>query len=166
VKYKILAVTVPIVIAFDQWTKHLILLHFRLGESRPVFQGIFNLTYVQNSGAAFSFLNDAPQWFRGPFFIIVPGIILSVLTYLFIKLPTASRSWVALAFSLIAGGAVGNIIDRLQFGYVVDFLHFYWHEHYWPMFNVADSCIVVGVMIMLWDSFRNSPKRLHREYSR
>ncbi len=153
VKYRILALTVPVVIALDQWTKHLILAHFRLGQSRPVISGLFNLTYVRNFGAAFSFLNDAPQWFRGPFFIVVPTIILSVLTYLFIKL-TAGRNAVAFAYSLIAGGAFGNIIDRLRFGYVVDFLHFYWGVHYWPMFNVADSCIVVGVGILLIDSFR------------
>jgi signal peptidase II len=158
VKYVILGITAPLVIILDQWTKYLIIQHFRLYESLPIIDGFFNLTYVHNKGAAFSFLNDAPPAFREPFFLIVPLVILCVLSYFFVKL-SEERRLTATAMSLIAGGAVGNLIDRLQHGYVVDFLHFHAKNYYhYPMFNVADSCIVVGVGYLFLESMRKKPE--------
>jgi signal peptidase II len=158
VKYLILAITAPLVIISDQWTKHLIVKHFHLGETLTLIDGFFNFTYVQNKGAAFSFLNDAPPAFREPFFMIVPMIILGALAFFYYKLPD-DRKLTALSMSLIAGGAVGNLIDRIQLGYVVDFLHFHWKNVYhYPMFNVADSCIVVGVGYLFIESlFKKTP---------
>jgi len=151
-KYGLLALTLVIVIALDQWTKWLIHTRFRFGESLPVIQDIFALTYVRNSGAAFGLMHRAPAWFRDPFFVIVPLVAMVVITMLFVKLQE-NQKLTAWSFSLILSGAIGNLIDRLRFGYVIDFLDVHWKEVYhWPAFNVADSCIVVGVGLMFVQS--------------
>lgn len=155
-KYKILAATVPLTLIFDQWTKQIIHSHFRLGESRDFIANIWAFTYVRNQGAAFSLLNDAPAYFRDPFFMIVPLIALAAIAVLYRKLRD-DQQLVATALSLVAGGAVGNLIDRLRYGFVVDFIDWHWKDVYhWPRFNIADSCIVVGVGLLLLDSFRKS----------
>jgi signal peptidase II len=151
-KYVRLVLVLVTVVVFDQWTKCLIIQHFALGESLPLIPSFFALTYVRNTGAAFSLLHNAPDAFRIPFFILTPIVILSVVLYFFAKLP-ASKVWPGLALSLIVGGAIGNLIDRIRLGYVVDFLHAHWRYVYsWPMFNIADSCIVVGVGILFLES--------------
>lgn len=152
-KYGILVSVSLLIIAFDQWTKHLIHTKFSWGESLPLIDSFFNLTYVRNSGAAFGLLHKAPPAFRDPFFLIVPLIALVVIFYLFTRL-TREQQWTTTALSLIVGGAIGNLIDRIRFGYVIDFLDFHWKEIYhYPAFNVADSCIVIGVGMMLIQSF-------------
>lgn len=154
-KYGILFLTTVIVLVVDQWTKHLVHTRFRWGESVQYIESFFALTYVRNSGAAFGLLHKAPAWFRDPFFIVVPLVALIVILVLFVKLKE-DQKWTALALSLILSGAVGNLIDRLRFGYVIDFLDFHWKEVYhWPAFNVADSCIVVGVAVMFIQSIYN-----------
>lgn len=141
------------VILIDQWSKWLIYSQFKWGDSVNVISDIFAITYVRNKGAAFGLLHRAPEYFREPFFIIVPVAALAIIILLFIRLEEKQKL-AACALSLITGGAIGNLIDRLRFGYVVDFLDFHWKEVYhWPAFNVADSCIVVGVTIMLIQSF-------------
>lgn len=151
-KYGILAITVILTLVIDQWTKHLVHMSFRWGESVEVIKNIFALTYVRNSGAAFGLMHRAPAWFRDPFFIVVPVAAMIVIAVLFIKLKDDQKG-TAWSLSLILGGAVGNLIDRLRFGYVIDFLDFHWKEVYhWPAFNVADSCIVVGVALMFLQS--------------
>jgi len=151
-KYGLLALTLVVVIALDQWTKWLVHTKFRFGESMPVIQDIFALTYVRNSGAAFGLMHRAPSWFRDPFFIIVPLVAMVVILLLFVKLQE-NQKLTAWSFSLILAGAIGNLIDRLRFGYVIDFLDVHWKEVYhWPAFNVADSCIVVGVCLMFVQS--------------
>lgn len=153
-KYLILASIFFPVIILDQWTKHVIHTGFRWGESRPIWESFFALTYVRNSGAAFGILHRAPSWFRDPFFLAVSLIALVVIVFLFIRL-TLSQKSVIVALSLILGGAVGNLIDRLRFGFVIDFLDFHWKEVYhWPSFNVADSCIVVGVGLLFLNSLK------------
>lgn len=152
IKYLILFLTTVLVLVLDQWTKKIIHTRFRWGESVPVLDSMFSLTYVRNQGAAFGMLHRAPSWFRDPFFIVIPIIALFVILFLLSRLNNRQR-WTALALSLILGGALGNLIDRLRFGYVIDFLDFHWREIYhWPAFNVADSCIVVGVSIMFLQS--------------
>lgn len=146
-KYKVLAIISVIVVALDQWTKIIIHSRFRWGESIPVIPGWFSLTYVRNTGAAFGLLHKAPAAFRDPFFIIIPVVALFVILFIMASLPPKQKLS-AVALSLIFGGAIGNLIDRLRFGFVVDFLDFFWKEHHWPAFNVADSCIVVGVSLM------------------
>ena len=151
------------ILIVDQWTKHLIHNRFRWGESLPLIDSFFALTYVRNSGAAFRFLHNTPAWFRDPFFIAVPVVAMVVIGFLYIKL-SERQVWAASALSLILGGAIGNLIDRLRFGFVIDFLDFHWREVYhWPAFNVADSCIVVGVSILFIQSFFVSPENSKSE---
>ena len=150
-KARLALIVIPVILIFDQWSKWWVLKNFRLGESHEYIKNFFAFTYVQNRGAAFSFLHSAPDSFRKPFFFIVPLLILGFLIYLFVKLrPHQKLS--AFSLALIAGGAVGNLIDRVQYGYVVDFIHFHWKDVYhYPMFNIADSGIVVGA-ILYWIS--------------
>ncbi len=154
-KYVLLAVISVAVILLDQWTKWLVLERFRLGESVPVIEDLFNLTYVRNTGAAFGMLADAHPSFRVPFFLIVPLVALGTIIYIFRKLPAEDLK-LASALSLVTGGAIGNLIDRAMHGFVVDFLDFHWRSAYhFPAFNVADSAICVGVGILMLDLLRN-----------
>lgn len=145
--------TVPLVVISDQWTKQIILNRFQWGESLPVIDDFFALTYVRNMGAAFGILHNAPSYFREPFFILIPILAMIIIFAVLAKL-NAKQKLTAVALSLVMGGAIGNLIDRVRFGYVVDFLDFHWKEVYhWPAFNVADSCIVVGVCYLFFQSF-------------
>ncbi|OGT28215.1 MAG: signal peptidase II, partial [Gallionellales bacterium RIFOXYD2_FULL_52_7] len=138
-----------LVIVLDQISKLLIINSFSYGENLPLLQ-IFSLTLVHNPGAAFSFLSDAGGMQRWLFSAI--AVIASVaITWLLRK--HASETLFALALSLILGGALGNLIDRIAYGYVIDFLLFHWDEHYFPAFNVADSAITCGAGLMIWESF-------------
>ncbi len=150
-KYVILLVVAGLVIALDQLTKYLVVDRFRLGDTVPVILNFFNLTYVQNKGAAFGLLSQAHPNFRVPFFIVVPLIALFTIIYVFRKIPD-DDSKLSVALSLVIAGAIGNLIDRLTLGYVVDFLDFHWHwSYHFPAFNVADSAICVGVGLIMLD---------------
>ncbi|MBU6374725.1 MAG: signal peptidase II [Bdellovibrionales bacterium] len=156
-KHWILAFVPPALIFIDQWTKIIILNKFMLGESIPVISSFFNITYVRNTGAAFGFLATAHPSFRVPFFLVIPVIALVVIGYLFRKLPERDVK-TALALSLVMGGAIGNLIDRVRLGYVVDFLDFHWKlQAHFPAFNVADSAICVGVALMMLDFSKKEP---------
>jgi len=139
-----------LVIVLDQVSKTWISAHFAYGESLMVL-GVFNLVLVHNTGAAFSFLHDAGGMQRWLFSII--AIIASLWIMLLLRRHRAQTLF-ALALSLILGGALGNLIDRIAYGYVVDFLHFHWHEHYFPAFNVADSAISCGAFLLILDSLK------------
>ena len=141
--------SILLIIILDQWTKLLVLSHFDYGESIVMIQNLFSLTYVRNTGAAFGFLATANPSFRVPFFLIVPIIAMVVLGFLYRDLPKDAR-WRAMALGLVSGGAIGNLIDRVRLGFVVDFLDCHWKNvYYFPAFNVADSAICVGVGILL-----------------
>jgi signal peptidase II len=134
------------VIVLDQLSKASVLSAFRVGESL-VIAPVFNLVLLFNPGASFSFLAGAGGWQRWFFTVLALGIS----GWLVVLLRRhAHERLLPLALALILGGALGNVIDRIRFGAVVDFLHFHWGEHYFPAFNVADSCISVGVALMLW----------------
>ena len=136
------------VVLLDQVTKIIVQRRFFLGESIPVIDGFFNLTYVRNSGAAFSFLASGdPAWVI-PFFIITTLIVSVGIVYYHRKTDPAQRLH-RLGLSLVLGGAVGNLIDRLVHQSVVDFLDFYAGTYHWPAFNVADSAITTGVGLIL-----------------
>jgi signal peptidase II len=121
-----------------------------------VISNFFNLTYVQNKGAAFGLLAQADPSFRIPFFVIIPFIALGSIAYVFRKLPALDVK-LAGALSLIISGALGNLIDRVRLGYVVDFLDFHWKWLYhFPSFNVADSAICIGVGLVMLDLFTES----------
>lgn len=139
-----------IVVALDLYTKHLIENAFQLGDSKFV-TSFFNLVRFHNEGAAFSFLSNAGGWQRW-FFTTVAVIAVVFISYLIRK--HAQQKLFCLGLSLVLGGAVGNLYDRLTLGYVVDFLYFHINDLYWPAFNVADSAVCVGVAILLWDSFK------------
>ena len=147
-------VSIILVILADQWTKSLVLAKFAYGESVALIPDWFSLTYVRNTGAAFGFLADANPSFRVPFFMVVPLIAMVVLGLLYRDLPKGSR-YRAISLGLVSGGALGNLIDRVRLGYVVDFLDFHWKTAwYFPAFNVADSAICVGVGILLLATFK------------
>ena len=142
-------ITIFTVIILDQWTKLLVLGSFEYGESIPLIHDFFSLTYVRNTGAAFGFLASANPNFRIPFFLAVPIVAMVILGFLYRDLPKSAR-WRSLALGLVTGGALGNLIDRVRLGYVVDFLDFHYkNAYYFPAFNVADSAICVGVAILL-----------------
>ncbi|RLJ18138.1 signal peptidase II [bacterium endosymbiont of Escarpia laminata] len=116
----------------------------------------FDLTLMYNEGAAFSFLSDQGGWQRWFFIILALGVSAVLVGWIW-RLKPAEKT-IAVALSLIVGGAIGNVIDRLLFGHVIDFLHFHYQEHYWPAFNIADSAITVGVALMIFDALFFSAK--------
>ena len=151
-KYFIFLIQFPIILILDQWTKYLIVSNFKLGESINIIDYFFNLTYVRNRGAAFGMLSNLSPNFRDPLFIFIPIIVLIIIGIIFIRIKP-HQVLIAVSLTLIMGGAIGNLIDRLKYGYVVDFLDFHWKATYhWPAFNVADSCIVIGVGFMFIES--------------
>ncbi len=147
-KYAWVSSIIGVVLVLDQFTKYLVEKSIRMYDVIPVLPGFFNLTHVRNKGAAFSLFSTMPDWFRSAFFITVTLVAVAALAVLISK--TSERLLVA-AFSLIAGGAVGNVIDRIRFREVVDFIQWYYRSFYWPSFNVADSAITIGVGLLVID---------------
>ena len=138
-----------LVVVLDQLSKAWITSHFAFGESFTVLS-VFNLVLAHNAGAAFSFLNDAGGMQRWLFSII--AVVASVWIIWLLRKHRAQLLF-SMALSMILGGALGNLIDRLAYGYVVDFLSFHWGEHYFPAFNLADSAITCGAFLLILDSF-------------
>lgn len=138
-----------VVIVADQLTKMLVVDAMHLYESREIIAGFFNLVYVTNKGAAFSLLADVDAPWRHYFFLGIGSAALVGLSIAYWNLRniTSLYSW---SLALIAGGAAGNLIDRIRFGAVIDFLDFYVGNYHWPAFNVADSAICVGVGLFLF----------------
>lgn len=136
------------VVAIDQATKVWIMRHFALYESKVVIADLFNLTYLTNNGAAFSILAGQPAVWRQLFFIGAAG---AALVFIWIAQRSFGRNSVvySLSLALIAGGAIGNLIDRIRYGFVVDFLDVYVGSHHWPAFNIADSAITIGVILFI-----------------
>ncbi|MCG7873682.1 MAG: signal peptidase II [Candidatus Thiodiazotropha lotti] len=145
-----------VVILLDQLTKQMADRMLTLYEPVYVWP-IFDLTLLYNKGAAFSFLSDQGGWQRW-FFTVLAIVVTTVLTIWLWRLKQQEK-WVAVSLSLIIGGAIGNVIDRILFGHVIDFLHFHYQQHYWPAFNIADSAITLGVGIMLYDALVLAKKR-------
>ena len=140
-----------VVVVLDQITKQWVVHVFNQGEVLPVM-AYFNLTLAYNSGAAFSFLAGAGGWQRG-FFAAVAVIASIVIVHLLRKHP--KQTLFCIALSLILGGALGNLWDRMVIGRVVDFLDFYLNDYHWPAFNVADSAITVGAALLIMDGFKS-----------
>ena len=136
-----------LIIALDQATKYWITAWLSFGETVRV-TGFFDVVLVYNPGAAFSFLSSASGWQRW-FFVALAGAV-SVWLIVLIRRHARER-WLPLSFALILGGAIGNVIDRVMYGAVIDFLYFHIGRYGWPAFNVADSAISVGVCILLWE---------------
>lgn len=138
------------IILLDQATKQVIVRALRLGQGVPIIPGFFDIVFVLNPGAAFSFLATLPDSVRNPFFIIV-SVTAVILIIVYRTRHLQQHALASLSLSLILGGAVGNLIDRLRYGMVVDFLLVHVYQYHWPAFNVADSAISVGVGLMLLD---------------
>jgi signal peptidase II len=155
-KWQLFACLVLIVVGLDQATKLYIHTTFALHESYPVIADLFALTYVRNSGAAFGLLARQSQTFLRLFFPIVTFVALLGLLIYFVRVPSqyTLRLW---GLCLIISGALGNGLDRLWLGQVIDFLDVHWYDLYhWPAFNVADSSICIGVGLLLLDTIRTA----------
>ncbi|MFZ1891083.1 MAG: signal peptidase II [Formosimonas sp.] len=139
-----------LIIVIDQLTKLAIEANFQFGESKPI-TSFFNLVLAYNPGAAFSFLADHDGWQRWLFTALSIGASIFIVMYMRKNLGK-SRLLTGLAF--ILAGAIGNLIDRVRIGKVVDFLDFYYQSHHWPAFNIADSAILIGVVLLLWDELK------------
>ncbi len=134
----------------DQWSKQIVDGSMQLFQSIPIMP-YFNLTYVHNTGAAFSFLSQAGGWQR--WFFAGLALTVSVIITVWLARLKKHETLLAVALSLVLGGAVGNLVDRLLYGYVIDFLDVYYQDWHWPAFNIADSAITLGVALMLAESF-------------
>lgn len=143
------------VVALDRWTKNLVIANIQLYEGHEVWTGFFRLFHTRNTGIAFSLFDDASPFVKE---FVLPGVgLLAVgfIVYLFVQ--TQAGAWFSrLSLAFILAGAVGNLYDRVSFGYVTDFLDFYVAGHHWPAFNVADSAISVGAVMLLLASLRTS----------
>jgi len=138
------------VLAADQATKWIVTRQFELYESVAV-NPYLDLTLLHNTGAAFSFLADAGGWQRWLF--IGLGIVVSIVILFWLRqLPARGQSWLAIGLSLVMGGALGNVIDRVHYGYVIDFIHVHYEDAYFPAFNLADSAITVGAACLIIDA--------------
>ena len=146
-KYKLLLFGTLIILVVDQYTKFLVRSNFELHETLPVIEGFFNITFIFNRGAAFSFLSDVGSPWVGRMFIIVAFIAIAVILAIYREIEDENRALKS-ALVLILGGAAGNLVDRLFLGKVTDFLDFYIANHHWPVFNIADSCISIGVTVI------------------
>jgi len=147
-RYTLFAAIAVFGIIVDQITKIIVDRSMKLFDSIPIAENFFNITYVRNKGAAFSFLSNA-SW-RLPFFITVSCIAVIVIMIAFSKLRD-DQKLAHVSLAMIFSGAVGNLIDRLRMGEVIDFLDAHWYRHHWPAFNVADSLICVGVFLLAID---------------
>ena len=162
-KMRTVGLIVAIILVLDQVTKVLISHTFALHESMPVLESFFHLTYERNTGAAFSLFAQAPAWFRQPFFLGATAVAIVALI-LFLRQTDGANRLMVVAIAAVLGGAVGNLIDRLLYGEVIDFLLLHWRGYYWPAFNVADSCITLGVIGLLWSSIQEH--RAEKKYGR
>ena len=153
-KLRYLLVSVGVIV-LDQWTKWLVELHLSSHTAEPVIPGFLNLTHVRNTGVAFGlFASDG-----GGLLLTILGFGALAAVALYFWFAPARDRWLLVALALVVGGAVGNLIDRVTSGAVTDFIDVYVGSHHWPSFNVADSAISIGIVLMAIDSFR--PR--HRE---
>lgn len=143
------------IIIFDQISKQLASASLNLHDPVNVLP-FFNFTLMHNQGAAFSFLSQAGGWQRW-FFTIIALVVTVVIVQWIRRLPP-TETWMAVALSLIAGGALGNVWDRIQFGYVVDFIDVYYGTWHWPTFNIADSAITIGAVMLIVEGLKGGRK--------
>jgi len=145
-----------VVVLLDQLTKLWVLNSFETFEIVTILP-VFNLTLVFNEGAAFSFLADAGGWQRYIFVSI--SAVMSIVFVIWLSRVKSHERWLATGLAFLLGGAVGNLIDRVWLGKVIDFLQWHWHDAYFPAFNLADAAITLGVILLLIDSFKTSSEK-------
>jgi signal peptidase II len=156
-KYAWVGGIIGVVLVLDQITKCLVEKYILRNEVISVIPGFFNLTYVRNRGAAFGILSDFPALWRSAFFI---SLTLGAVVVIALLIRKTSERLLVISFALIAGGAVGNVIDRIRYGEVVDFIQWYVKALYWPSFNVADSAISIGVALLALDMLSKKPQHM------
>ena len=161
-KHVIFLITLLLVVGLDQISKMYVISVMTLHSSHPVIDGFFNITYVRNPGAAFGFLANAAPMFRSLFLITVSAAAIVMILWFLAKNRSAGML-LTFALSLILGGAVGTLLDRIRFGSVVDFLDFYIASWHWPAFNVADSAISVGAVLLIVEMLRREKPRSLRQ---
>jgi signal peptidase II len=137
------------VLILDQVSKAAVSLTLKMYEIRPIIHGLLNLTRVHNTGAAFGLLAGQPSILRTIFFLGVSLVAMGVVLWMVFRLPPEQKVELV-ALSIIFGGALGNVIDRARLGEVVDFIDIYYRSYHWPAFNVADSAITIGVLLLLY----------------
>jgi signal peptidase II len=143
----LIAALAAVIFVADQVTKYFVLGRLRPGVPVPVVDGVFSLTLVMNPGLAFGMLGDIPESLRWMVGLLSLGALVVLAVLAARVLPSGGR-WARVALGLVFGGAAGNLVDRVRFGAVVDFLDVYWRAYHWPAFNVADSAISVGVTLL------------------
>ncbi len=148
----IIAIAV-VAFASDQASKYIITRYLDLHASIDVIPSFFQLSLVHNHGAAFGILSGVGEPIRSIALISLSAAAFAILVYLYFQRPAGDRL-VACSIALIAGGAIGNLTDRIRLGYVVDFLDVYVHTYHWPTFNLADSCITVGMLLIMASMWR------------
>lgn len=149
-QYKYYFLSLILVIA-DQLTKMMVLGSLKLYESIEI-TSFFSLTHVHNYGAAFSFLADEDGWQQ--YFLVSISVIASIAIILWMSKTSTKQPYKLIALSLILSGAIGNLIDRAVFGFVIDFINLHYQDFYWPVFNVADTAITLGVILLLLVDFK------------
>jgi signal peptidase II len=157
-KYWILLIFCIGILVLDQWTKSLVVQKLPLYQRVEVIQGFFDLTHVRNTGGAFGIFGGEKGGLGSILFVVVSLIAIGAIVFLFLRIKENERT-LAFSFSLILSGAVGNLIDRLRYGEVVDFLDFYLSSYHWPAFNVADSAICVGIGLMALELLKGDHKK-------
>ena len=146
-----------LIVILDQLSKAFITRHFGVFEFTSVLP-VLDITRLHNVGAAFSFLATASGWQRWLFIALAVGVSIAITTWL-VRLPRRARTLLAAGLALVLGGALGNVIDRIRLGHVIDFIHFHWDQAYFPAFNVADSAITVGAACLLLDALFDSQRK-------
>lgn len=144
-----------VVFVLDLFSKFLVVTHFSLYETIDILP-IFNLTYVRNFGAAFSFLSDHSGW-QAYFFIALAFVVSAILIY-FLSKNTCQQKMQNIGYALVIGGALANAVDRSYRGYVVDFLDFHYQDWHYPVFNLADIAICIGAFLLIVDTVRSERK--------
>jgi len=157
-RYSFTFAVVACLVLLDQVTKFFISSNMCVHDSFPVIDGLFNITYIRNTGAAFGFLANASPMVRSFFLIGVTIAVILLIIYYIWKIK-AEEKFFTFPLSLILAGAVGNLIDRVRFGDVVDFLDFYISSYHWPAFNIADSAISIGAIILFFEVFRKKEEK-------
>lgn len=151
-KYLSLLIVSGVLIVVDQYTKLMVSLHIPLNYSVEVIEGIFNLTHIRNSGVAFGLFASQQSEYKALMFIIISTIAITAILVIFHQTPK-EKKMVQIGLILIFSGAIGNLIDRSLHGEVIDFVDLFFNGHHFPAFNIADSCITIGVALMVIDLF-------------
>jgi signal peptidase II len=161
-KYCLLFFICLYILSVDQWTKYVIQQRLPLYLRIEVIHGFFNLTHVRNTGGAFGIFGGDKGGFGSLLFMVVSVVAIGILLFLFIKMKE-EKEMIYFSFSLVLAGAIGNLIDRLHYGEVIDFLDFHLFSYHWPAFNIADSAITIGVILLGYGLLIQGPKKSRKK---